>query len=92
MALSCYVLQNAIAGAVCYGWGAGLARHLDGTTLVPAMVTLYLAITAVLILFSRVWLSRFERGPLEWLWHRSHDRITASADRRRPPERVGAPR
>ena len=92
MALSCYVFQNAIAGAVCYGWGMGLAQHLDGTTLVPATVALYLAIAAVLMMFSRFWLSRFERGPLEWLWHRGYDRITASADRRMSPRRVAAPR
>ncbi|OCH81833.1 DUF418 domain-containing protein [Gordonia sp. UCD-TK1] len=92
MALSCYVLQNAIAGAVCYGWGLGLAQHLDGSTLVPATVSLYLGIAVVLMLFSRFWLSRFERGPLEWLWHRSYDRITTSADRRMSPERVDYPR
>ncbi|MCZ4534759.1 DUF418 domain-containing protein [Gordonia terrae] len=92
MALSCYVIQNAIAGAVCYGWGLGLAQHLDGSTLVPATVSLYLGIAVVLMLFSRFWLSRFERGPLEWLWHRSYDRITTSADRRMSPERVDYPR
>ncbi|MFE0751903.1 DUF418 domain-containing protein [Gordonia sp. NPDC058843] len=92
MALSCYVLQNAIAGAVCYGWGAGLASELDGTTLVPATVTLYLAISAVLMVFARFWLRHFERGPLEWLWHRGYDRITASAGRRVPPDRADAPR
>lgn len=92
MALSCYVLQNAIAGAVCYGWGVGLAQHLDGTTLVPATVALYLAIAAMLMLFSRVWLSRFERGPLEWLWHRGYDRITGSTERRVAQPSVDAPR
>ena len=71
-ALSCYVFQNALAGAVCYGWGFGLATRLDGATVVPATVALFVAITTVMIVASRLWLRRFSRGPLEWLWHASY--------------------
>ncbi|WP_238418945.1 DUF418 domain-containing protein [Gordonia sp. 'Campus'] len=80
MALSCYVFQNALAGAICYGWGAGLAQRLDGTTLVPVTVGLYLSIAIVLVIVSHAWLRRFDRGPLEWLWHRSYDLIAARTE------------
>ncbi|WP_439030393.1 DUF418 domain-containing protein [Gordonia terrae] len=88
MALSCYVFQNAIAGAICYGWGVGLAQRLDGTTLVPVTVGLYLAIVTMLVIVSHVWLRRFERGPLEWLWHRGYDLITATTDSQPAPTRA----
>jgi uncharacterized protein len=74
-ALSCYVFQNALAGAICYGWGFGLAAHLDPTTVVPATIGLFLGITIVLMVLSRLWLRRFDRGPLEWLWHSSYARL-----------------
>ncbi|MCH5644602.1 MULTISPECIES: DUF418 domain-containing protein [unclassified Gordonia (in: high G+C Gram-positive bacteria)] len=74
-ALSCYVLQNAIAGAICYGWGLGLAAHLDATTVVPVTIALYLAISATMIVLATLWLRRFNRGPLEWLWHSSYQRL-----------------
>lgn len=72
MALTCYVLQNALAGLICYGWGFGLAARLTPDTVVPATVGLWCALTAALIVGSRWWLARWERGPLEWLWHRSY--------------------
>ncbi|MFW0794313.1 DUF418 domain-containing protein [Gordonia sp. CPCC 205515] len=75
MALSCYVFQNALAGAVCYGWGLGLAARLDPTTVVPTTVALFIAITAAMAMGSRLWLQRFPRGPLEWLWHSSYSRL-----------------
>ena len=79
-ALSCYVLQNILCSIVCYGWGFGLAARLDGTTVVPATLALFGAVSATLIVVSRLWLRRFDRGPLEWLTHRGHQRLTR-ADR-----------
>lgn len=73
--MSCYVFQNALAGAICYGWGLGLAARLDPTTVVPATIGLFLGITVVLMVLSRLWLRRFDRGPLEWLWHSSYARL-----------------
>ncbi|MEE3851473.1 DUF418 domain-containing protein [Gordonia sp. LSe1-13] len=81
-ALSCYVFQNALAGAVCYGWGLGLAARLDPTTVVPATIALFVAITVVMMLGSHLWLTRFERGPLEWLWHRGYERLASTSPRR----------
>ncbi|GAC67529.1 DUF418 domain-containing protein [Gordonia soli] len=75
-ALSCYVLQNVLAGALCYGWGLGLAARLTPSTVVPATVGLFLVIAATLMIASRWWLGRFERGPLEWLWHSGYRRLS----------------
>ncbi|MGL5867330.1 MAG: DUF418 domain-containing protein [Dermatophilaceae bacterium] len=73
-ALSCYVLQNVVASVLCYGWGLGLAARL-GVARVPGTVVVYLAVAAVVVLAARWWLRRFDRGPVEWLWHRSHDAL-----------------
>lgn len=76
MALSCYVLQNALAGALCYGWGLGLAQRMGPGTVVPGTIGVYALVVAVLMLFSKLWLSRGERGPLEMLWQASYQRLT----------------
>jgi uncharacterized protein len=68
-ALSCYVLQNALAAALCFDWGLGLARRLDG--LRPWWVVgLWAGVALLLVALSRLWLTRFDRGPLELLTHR----------------------
>ena len=76
MALSGYVLQNVIASALCYGWGLGLASRLDPAVRVPATVALYLAVVAVVVTFAHLWLRRFARGPVEWLWNSSYRALT----------------
>ncbi|MFG1781528.1 DUF418 domain-containing protein [Rhodococcus oryzae] len=72
MALSSYVLQNLLASALCYGWGLGLAARLSPDARVPATVVIYLGVAAAVIATAHLWLRRFERGPVEWLWHRSY--------------------
>ncbi|CPZ54518.1 DUF418 domain-containing protein [Mycobacteroides abscessus] len=76
MALSCYVLQNALAGALCYGWGLGLAQRMVPGTVGPGTIGVYALVVAVLMVFSKLWLSRWERGPLEMLWQASYQRLT----------------
>ncbi|MFD3743510.1 DUF418 domain-containing protein [Nocardia sp. NPDC058633] len=71
-ALSCYILQNLIAGILCYGWGFGLAARVSESARVPFTVGIYLLVCAAIIVFAHLWLRRFERGPVEWLWNRTY--------------------
>lgn len=66
--LSCYVLQNLVASALCYGWGLGLASRLEHVRpwWVPGA---WLGISASFTVAAVWWLRRFERGPLELVWH-----------------------
>ncbi|TQM15694.1 DUF418 domain-containing protein [Pseudonocardia kunmingensis] len=67
-ALSCYVLQNVLASALCYGWGLGLAERF--ATAGPWWVVgLWAGISAALLVAAPLWLRRFDRGPLELLMH-----------------------
>ncbi|MFI5775625.1 DUF418 domain-containing protein [Nocardia sp. NPDC051570] len=72
MALSCYILQNLIASTLCYGWGLGLAAHISANTRVPFTIGVHLLVSAIMMTFAHLWLRRFERGPVEWLWHNSY--------------------
>jgi hypothetical protein len=68
-ALSCYVLQTVLAGALCYGWGLDLAARLDGAR--PWWVVgMWAGISAMLLVTASTWLRRFDRGPLELIAHR----------------------
>ncbi|GAA1285407.1 DUF418 domain-containing protein [Pseudonocardia aurantiaca] len=68
-ALSCYVLQNVLAGALCYGWGLGLAARFADAR--PWWVLgLWAGVCAVLVVAASLWLRRFDRGPLELVMHR----------------------
>lgn len=71
-ALSCYMLQNLLASAICYGWGLGLSGALSAQTRVPATLALYLVVALSILAFAHVWLRRFQRGPVEWLWNESY--------------------
>lgn len=74
-ALTSYVLQNVLSGAVCYGWGLGLAGVLTPASVVPATIALYCAVTVALWLFATLWLRRFSQGPLEWLAKAAYARL-----------------
>jgi uncharacterized protein len=76
MALSSYVLQNLVTSALCYGWGLGLASRLDPGVRVPATVGVYLVVVTVVVAFAHLWLRRFDRGPVEWLWNSSYRALT----------------
>ncbi|MDO5626899.1 MAG: DUF418 domain-containing protein [Mobilicoccus sp.] len=73
MALTCYIGQNLIASILFYDWGFGLARHMRWG--VWDTVIGWAVISAILLIFSAVWLRFFRRGPIEWLWHVSHAAI-----------------
>lgn len=77
-ALSCYILQNLVASILCYGWGFGLAARFAPDARVPFTVVIYLVVVVVIGVFAHLWLRRFERGPVEWLWQVSYRRLTGS--------------
>ena len=64
MALSNYVGQSVICTLIFYGTGLGL-----GGTMGPAQyLPLGLAVYAIQVVFSRLWLANHQYGPLEWVW------------------------
>ncbi|MDF0528947.1 DUF418 domain-containing protein [Tsukamurella sp. 8F] len=69
-ALSCYVLQNVLASALCYGWGFGLASRYGADHRLMLTAVVYVAVVAALCVVAPTWLRRFERGPIEALMHR----------------------
>lgn len=64
MALTNYLTQSLVMSGIFYGFGVGLFGKLKPA---PAMM-IVVAIYAVQIAASRLWLRRFRFGPVEWLW------------------------
>ncbi|WP_433575203.1 DUF418 domain-containing protein [Nocardia brasiliensis] len=77
-ALSCYILQNLVASILCYGWGFGLAAQVSPDLYVPFTVGMYLLVSAIIVTSAHLWLRRFERGPVEWAWHRGYQLLTGT--------------
>ncbi|MEV0292032.1 DUF418 domain-containing protein [Nocardia sp. NPDC050710] len=71
-ALSCYILQNLVASALCYGWGLGLAAEVAPDARVPFTIGMYLLVSLIIVTGAHLWLRRFERGPVEWAWNSSY--------------------
>ncbi|MDR7384344.1 DUF418 domain-containing protein [Promicromonospora iranensis] len=67
-ALSCYVLQNVLASALCYDWGLGLAGGGPWQA-----VAIWAGISLALMVLAPLWLRRWPRGPIELLMHRVYD-------------------
>ena len=64
MPLTNYILQSVIATTLYNSYGFGLFGRVG-----PALgFGISIAIFAVQIVYSRIWLSHFRFGPLEWLW------------------------
>lgn len=70
VALSAYILQNLLAGALFYGWGLGLAETTAAWR-VPVTVAAFAVLTAVIAALAHLWLRRFALGPVEWIWKRA---------------------
>lgn len=64
MAFTNYLMQSVIATAIFYHWGLAL---FDSTTRLER-IGIVLAIYALQLVFSVLWLKVFAMGPLEWLW------------------------
>ena len=64
MALTNYLTQSVVLGFIFFGYGLGLQGKLG-----PAMASLIgISLYAVQLIVSPLWLSRFQFGPVEWLW------------------------
>lgn len=77
-ALSCYILQNIVASVICYGWGFGAAQHVSREAYVPFTIAVYVTTVLIILCCAHVWLRRFTRGPVEWLWHASYRALARS--------------
>ena len=64
MAMTNYLFQTVVCLGLFYGFGLGLYGTLGATT----GTFTALAIFAVQIVLSIVWLMLFEYGPMEWIW------------------------
>lgn len=78
MALTNYLAQTVIATTIFYGYGFGLFGSVSRFSLMGFVV----AIWAVQLWYSPLWLKHFRFGPAEWLWRW----LTYG---RRPPLRLG---
>ncbi|HRL22031.1 MAG TPA: DUF418 domain-containing protein [Alcaligenes sp.] len=63
MALSNYLLQSLSCVLIFYGVGLGLVGQLSPSAILAVAMSLYLS----QCLLSRLWLRRFQYGPVEWL-------------------------
>ena len=66
MALTMYLLQSVAGVAIFYGIGLGLF----GTVRPFEATGIALAVFAIQIVLSRIWMARFAYGPAEWIWRR----------------------
>lgn len=64
MAFSNYIGTTIVMTGIFYGWGLGLAGKFGHT----ALWTFVLSGWILMLVWSRLWLARFRRGPLEWAW------------------------
>jgi len=85
MALTNYIAQSLICTWIFYGHGLGLMGQLDRSKL----LLIVLAIWALQLLWSRLWLVYFYYGPLEWLWRSlAYKKIQQFRKSKTKPERI----
>ncbi len=90
VALSAYMLQNILASAIFYGWGLDLGGAPPTWRLITTPIA-FVVVSGAIIAGAHVWLRRFSRGPVEWLWHHGYvalsgaGRINADDARCRTP-------
>ena len=64
MALTNYILQSVMCLFIYYGFGLGLATRVGPSGFMAIAVGVFLLQMA----YSRLWLTYFRFGPLEWIW------------------------
>ncbi|UHA71901.1 DUF418 domain-containing protein [Paenibacillus sp. 481] len=62
-ALTCYILQNLLASVLFYSWGLGFATIIGGSS--ALIISSWLGICVILMLFAHLWLKKFKIGPFE---------------------------
>ena len=67
MALSNYLLQSLLCTAFFYGYGLGYFASMGRTQLLVVVIVVWM----INVLFSKLWLSKFSVGPVEWVWRRA---------------------
>ncbi|MFA0961123.1 DUF418 domain-containing protein [Roseivirga sp. BDSF3-8] len=65
-ALSNYIFQNILLGLLFYGYGLGKYNQFSRVELLGVVVIIWF----IQIGLSWLWMSRFEQGPLEWVWRK----------------------
>ena len=67
MAFTNYLMQSLIMTTIFYGGrGFGLWGEVDR----PTLWAIVLAVWALELIWSPLWLARFQMGPFEWIWRR----------------------
>jgi len=66
MALTNYLLQSVLGVVLFRSYGLGFYGKLGAAT----TFTITVAVFAAQVALSRVWLARFQFGPMEWLWRK----------------------
>ncbi|MCH8241568.1 MAG: DUF418 domain-containing protein [Planctomycetes bacterium] len=64
MALTNYIMQSLICSVLFYGHGFGLVGKVDRM----GQMGIVVAVWALQLYLSPIWLRRFRFGPMEWLW------------------------
>lgn len=64
MALSNYIGQSLLATFIFYGFGLGLYGSVNRLSQLSIVIIIWI----IQMLSSKLWMTRFRYGPLEWLW------------------------
>jgi uncharacterized protein len=64
MAFTNYLMQSVLCALIFYGFGFGLFGKLERYQLIFVVLFVW----GINILFSFLWLKRFQMGPMEWIW------------------------
>ena len=61
-----YIFQNVLAGIVFYGYGFARFNQYSRFELIGIVLIIWV----IQLIISSLWLSKFNRGPLESLWRK----------------------
>ena len=64
MAFTNYLMQSVICTTIFYGHGLGYFGHFSRVEMLLTVIAVWIA----QLIYSPLWLARFQYGPFEWLW------------------------